>query len=178
VVLRDGTLVATFSARTNESDSLTASSGVFKYNPSTNSWNDRSDSAMRYWTMDIVIAPYDTIQNTWYAGVYSGQGNPKYLTGGLYRTTNRGTTWKILTDSLYSVHSITFNPTNIDQAYVTTLQGLWMTNNIRSDKPIWRNVKSYPFRNPIRVFFNPFDPNEIWVTSYGGGLMVGKIDKP
>ena len=29
-----------------------------------------------------------------------------------------------------------------------------------------------PFRQPERVFFNPFNPNEVWVTSFGGGVMV------
>ncbi|MFO0953440.1 MAG: Calx-beta domain-containing protein [Isosphaeraceae bacterium] len=34
-------------------------------------------------------------------------------------------------------------------------------------------MASYPFRQPERVFYNPYNPAEIWVTSFGGGVMVG-----
>jgi len=34
-------------------------------------------------------------------------------------------------------------------------------------------VKSYPFRQPERVFFNPYNQSEVWVTSFGNGMKVG-----
>jgi hypothetical protein len=32
--------------------------------------------------------------------------------------------------------------------------------------------EGYPFRQPYRVFFNPYDDRETWVTSFGGGMRV------
>ena len=55
----------------------------------------------------------------------------------------------------------------------TETQGLWYSNNIHAATPTFTQVAAYPFRQPERVFFNPFNPNEIWVTSFGNGLRVG-----
>ena len=38
-----------------------------------------------------------------------------------------------------------------------------------------RQVQSYPFHQPERVFFNPFNTQEVWVTSFGNGMKMGTI---
>jgi hypothetical protein len=178
LVLNDGKMVCTFSGRKNPAGSFTNSSGVFLYDPSTDSWSDRSDAGMHYWTKDIIIDPADPSQDTWYVAVFSGWGGPPNGLGGLYKTTNRGTTWTKLTGSQFDrVTSITHNPQNINQAYLTTeTQGLWMSNNINDLSPTWTLVNSYPFRQPERVFFNPYNQNEMWVTSFGNGMKVGLLN--
>jgi hypothetical protein len=50
---------------------------------------------------------------------------------------------------------------------------LWISSNINDANPSWTLVSNYPFRQPERVFFNPFNPAEIWVTSFGNGLKLG-----
>jgi hypothetical protein len=176
-VLNDGSVVASFSGRRNSSGTFTASSGVFIYNPAGNSWTDVSDAGMYYWTKDVTIDPNDATQNTWYAGVFSGWGGPPNGLGGLYKTTNRGTSWTRLTGTtLDRVTSCTFNPNNPDEIYITTeVQGLWMSSNINASTPTFSNVAAYPFRQPERVFFNPFNTNEMWVTSFGNGMKVGTL---
>ena len=37
---------------------------------------------------------------------------------------------------------------------------------------------SYPFRQPERVFFNPYNPDEVWVSSFGNGMKVGSLTTP
>jgi len=177
VVLNDGSVVCTFSGRRNASGAFTASSGVFVYQPSSGTWTDVSHTGMYYWTKDIVIDPNDPAQNTWYAGVFSGWGGPPNGLGGLYRTTNRGANWVKLTGSQFDrVTSITFNPQNTQQAYLTTeRQGLWVSNNITATTPTWSLVDNYPFQQPERVFFNPYASNEIWVTNFGNGMKVGSL---
>src|SRR5204862_2419510 len=49
----------------------------------------------------------------------------------------------------------------------------WYSNNISAAQPTFSAVASYPFRQPERVFFNPYNSAEIWVTSFGNGLRVG-----
>jgi hypothetical protein len=44
--------------------------------------------------------------------------------------------------------------------------------------PTWTLVSSYPFRQPERVFFNPYNKNELWVSSFGNGMKVGWISTP
>lgn len=175
VVLNDGKLVATFSGRLTAS--FTQSSGCFIYDPTANSWTDVSDPRMDYWTKDIVVDPNDVSQNTWYVGVFSGWGGAPNGLGGLYKTTNRGTSWTKLSDSiLYGVTSCTFNPGNANEIYITTqTQGLWMSSNINSGTPVFSNVSNYSFQMPIRVFFKPNSTTEIWVTSFGNGMKMGAL---
>ncbi|MFN0035439.1 MAG: T9SS type A sorting domain-containing protein, partial [Saprospiraceae bacterium] len=177
VVLNDGKVACTFSGRRNAAGAFTASSGVFLYDPATNTWADRSHPDMFYWTKDIVIDPSDPDQNTWYVGVFSGWGGAPNGKGGLFRTTDRGLHWTKLTGSQFDrVTSLTFNPQNLQKAYLTTeTQGLWVSSNMGAAVPDWNLVESYPFRQPERVFFNPHKPSEMWVTSFGNGLKVAQI---
>ena len=133
---------------------------------------------MKYWSQDLVIDPSDPAQNTWYVCVYSGWGGAPNGLGGLYKTTNRGASWTKLTGSQFDrVTSITFNPQMLTQAYLTTeTQGLWLLGEMNSLAPSTTPVTSYPFRQPQRVFFNPYNPNEVWVTSFGNGMKFGHIN--
>lgn len=175
VVLNDSKVVCTYSGR--RTSVFTASSGVFVFNPTSNTWADVSDAGMYYWTKDIVIDPNDATQNTWYACVYSGWGGAPNGLGGLYKTINRGASWTKLTGTTIDrVTSITFNPTNPNQIYLTSeTQGLWISNNINSTTPIFSNVSSYPFQQPERVFFNPYNTSELWVSSFGNGMKMGTV---
>jgi Secretion system C-terminal sorting domain len=176
-VLNDGKLLAGFSGRRNASGVFTNSSGVFLYTPASNGWQDVSAPGMLYWTKDIVLDPVDAAQNTWYACVWSGWGGAPNGLGGLYRTSNRGQSWTKLTGTQFDrVSSITFNPMNTKQVYLTTeQQGLWITQDITLTNPVFQPVTSYKYRQPERVFFNPFKPTEIWVSSFGHGMKVGSL---
>jgi hypothetical protein len=174
--LKDGTLVCTYSGRrAGDPQEFTGSSGVFYSTNSGTSWIDRSAPNMDYWTMDLVVDPNDTAQNTWYAGVYSGWGGPPNGLGGLYVTTNRGVAWTGLNNGDgNSFSSCTFNPLNSNELYITTeTEGLLFSSNINSTSPTLTQVASYPFVQPERVFFNPYNASQIWVTSFGNGIRVG-----
>ncbi len=174
-VLNDGTVLCTFNGRRNPAGSFTQSSGVFIYNPGLQQWSDKSDSRMFYWTQDVVVDPNDATQNTWYAGVYNGWGGPPNGLGGSYKSTDRGSTWTRLS-SIEGVTSITFNPTNADQVFVATeTDGLLTSTNINSSVPTFQSVPAYPFRQPQRIFFNPYNSNEMWVSSFGNGMKVGNM---
>ncbi|MDZ4665698.1 MAG: T9SS type A sorting domain-containing protein [Bacteroidota bacterium] len=177
-VLNDGKMVATYSGRRTSGGAFTASSGVFIYDPALNLWTDVSHTGMYYWTKDLVIDPNDALQNTWYACVFSGWGGPPNGLGGVYKTTNRGTSWTKLTNitDIDRATSLTFNPNNANQVYITgEACGLWMSNNINAVTPTFSIVQSYPFQQPERVFFNPFNSQEVWVTSFGNGMKTGTM---
>jgi photosystem II stability/assembly factor-like uncharacterized protein len=178
-VLNDGKVVCTYSGRRNSGGTFQNCSGTFIYDPAgSGSWTDVSDPGMYYWTKDLVVDPNDATQNTWYVGVFSGWGGAPNGLGGLYKTTNRGTSWTRLanTAAMDRVTSCTFNPNDPNQVYVTTeTQGLWISNNMNLSNPTFTQVQSYPFQQPERVFFNPFNTNEVWVSSFGNGMKMGTI---
>ncbi len=175
VVLKSGEALCTFSGRRNGGGAFTNSSGAFLYNPTANTWTDVSAPGMQYWTKDIVVAPGDPTQNTWYAAVFSGWGGAPNGLGGLYRTTNHGQSWTNITGTQFDrVTSVTFNPLDVKQVYLTTeQQGLWITNDITMANPVFTPVANYDYRQPERVFFNPYNPAEIWVSSFGNGMRMG-----
>ncbi|KXK33518.1 MAG: BNR/Asp-box repeat protein [Chlorobi bacterium OLB6] len=177
-VLEDGRVLCTYSGRRDDQGAFTPSSGVFLYDPASNTWSDRSSTDMYYWTKDIIIDPNDATQNTWYVCVFSGWGGAPNDLGGLYKTTDRGLNWTKLTGSnFHRVTSLTFNPMRPNEAYLTTeTQGLWMSQTMGQDIPDWNLVDSYPFRQPERVFFNPYNEKELWVTSFGNGIKVGSVE--
>lgn len=180
--LADGSLVATFSARVlADGVTLTESSGVFLLPAGSNTWQDRTAAAMRFYTKDLVIDPHDPTQNTWYATVWgrfttfagpNNQGN-----GGLYRSTNRGQSWtRIWANEL--AESITIHPSVPGAAYVTAENdGLFFTSNLGAAPSIER-VEAFPFWRPKRVFFKPGNACELWVTTMGGGIWKGVSELP
>ncbi len=173
-VLSDGTLVTTYSGRRDADGSFTRSSGVFLSNDGGRNWLDRSDPGMHYWTRDLVVDPHDPTHNTWYVGVFSGWGGPSTGLGGLYRTFDRGLNWHRVSD-LDRVESCSVHPANPDYMYVTTeANGLWYTSNLSASLPTFIPVTSYPFQHPVRIFFDPDDSDNVWVTSFGNGLRVGR----
>ncbi|MCX6182137.1 MAG: T9SS type A sorting domain-containing protein [Bacteroidetes bacterium] len=173
VVLNDGKVLCTYSGR--RSTSFTNSSGVFIYDPIGAQWSDVSDPGMYYWTKDVVVDPFDVTQNTWYVSVFSGWGGAPNGLGGLYRTSDRGLHWSKISD-LDRVTSCTFNPKNKNDVFLTTeATGLWYSSNINAVTPVFTEVDDYPFQQPERVFFNPYNENEVWVTSFGNGMRMGLI---
>lgn len=174
-VLNDGGVVCSYSGRRNTSGAFTASSGAFVMPSGQTAWTDRSASGMQYWTKDLVIDPHDAAQNTWYACVFSGWGGAPNGLGGVYRTTNRGQAWTRI-NALDRVESLTVNPSGAAEAYVTTeTEGLWHTSNLTAVSPTFSPVASYHFQHPLRSFFSPYAPAELWVTSFGYGMAVGLI---
>lgn len=131
---------------------------------------------MFYWTKDLIVDANDASQNTFYCAVFSGWGGAPNGLGGIYKTTNRGTSWTKI-NALDRVESITIDPNNANTMYATTeSEGLWITNNLNVASPVFTKDPNYPFQHPVRVIFNPLNTNEVWVTSFGNGLYVGNLD--
>ncbi len=173
-VLDDGTLIASYSGRRDDDGAFTTSSGFFVSDDGGDTWEDRSAPEMQRWTKDVVVDPHDAAQQTFYVAVFSHWGAYPNEVGGIYRTTDRGQNWTRISD-LYRVESCAIDPRNPDRMYVTTeTEGLWLTENLSADQPTFTQDLTYPFAHPSRVFFSPVAPEDVWITSFGGGLRLGR----
>jgi hypothetical protein len=108
-------------------------------------------------------------------GVFSGWGGSANGKGGLYKSVDRGLHWTRVLNS-DRVGSCTVNPANGNQVFVATeVEGLWFSNNALSASPTFSQQAQYPFRHPLRIFFNPYVAGEVWVTSFGNGISIGSM---
>jgi hypothetical protein len=57
--------------------------------------------------------------------------------------------------------------------FSTQYDGLWCTTNLTAPAPNFFAVTNYPFKQPVRIFYDPYDTNRLWVTSFGHGMYVG-----
>ncbi|MEM9823247.1 MAG: T9SS type A sorting domain-containing protein, partial [Bacteroidota bacterium] len=171
-VLNDGTVVASFSAREFPENQFTPSSGVFMSSDGGQSWEKRAHPEMDFWTKDLIINPHDSSESEWLAATFRGWGNISPTYGGLYRTRDRGFTWKEIGHFSQWVESAIYHPDDPDILLVCTEHdGLWITYNASEETPDFQLIEDYPFAHPTRVFFNPYHPTtDIWVTSFGNGI--------
>lgn len=175
-VLNDGSLMASYYPfDATGSYNYTQQSGVFYSTDGGNNWQDRTQQSMQEKTFNIIPDINDTSEQTWYACV-GNSSTANY--SGLYKTTDRGQNWVNLMPGT-SVISCTFDPSHNNEMYICTeLNGLYYATNTNNTTFTPVTVSNYDFRAPQRVFFNPYDSNEVWVTSFGNGLKVGNTGTP
>jgi len=195
--LDDGSLVVSFSARrAGDPEAFTRSSGVFYSTDGGQTWQDRTliDSSgiygapdMSYYTLDVAIDPTDPTQNTWYGCVFNGWGGHGNEVGDVYRSPDRGQTWtrmQLYRATAYprgagiSVQSVTINPATREMYVATDSSGMLYTTDVT--KPglsysDFADVTTFPFAAPERVWINPYDSRDVWVTTSGGGIWEGGV---
>ena len=203
VPLPDGALAVSYSGRMDDPRThFFNSSGVF-YLPADAAcladpsapcvWEDRSAPQMVYWAKDLVADPLDADGDTWFACVFTEWGATRAdgepTRGGLFRTTDRGLTWSSRLDGvshdadaagearIESVTVVASPAGDGAEVYITTEGAGLLHSAYDPSLPdgglSFSSVEAYPFNHPTRVFQNPYNASEIWVSSFGGGLFVG-----
>jgi hypothetical protein len=132
--------------------------GVFYSSDKGVSWiNAGSDKWYRSGCNTVAFAPNN--ETTWYAGSSSGNSSVAFSSigsvGGVYRTTNSGSTWEIIADRMtfnsvdpidgesFIIHKIIIDPKNPSIGYIATSRGLFKSTNIDNINPalvIWTLV--------------------------------------
>ena len=115
---------------------------------------------------DIAIDP--TNENTWYVAVGSG---------GVWKTTNAGTTWKPLTDDqpFYSTGAITLDPSNSQTVWLGTGEnvggrhvgighGVYLSRN---GGKTWESKGLNKSEHISKIIVHPTDSNTLWVAAQG-----------
>lgn len=166
-VLQDGTLLASYGARDAGGGSFSNTSGVFYSTDAGSSWQLVSLPAMNYSVRSVAVDPNDTTESTWWVCTHAVSN--VNAQAGLWRTTNRGQAWIHL--STHACTTIAFDPLSPGDAWFGTERGgLWYIQNAESSTPSISQCTEYPFIYPWKVIFNPYNPSEMWVTSFGNGL--------
>ncbi|WP_108866919.1 VPS10 domain-containing protein [Aquimarina aquimarini] len=115
---------------------------------------------------DIAIHPEN--ENIWYVAVGSG---------GVWKTTNSGTTWKALFDKqkVYSIGCVTIDPNNPHTIWVGTGEnvggrhvgfgdGIYVSHD---DGKTWKNMGLKNSEHLSKIIVHPTNPDIIWAASQG-----------
>ena len=115
---------------------------------------------------DIAIDPNN--ENVWYVAVGSG---------GVWKTTNAGTTWKPLADKqpYYSTGAITLDPNNSQTVWLGTGEnvggrhvgighGMYLS---RDGGKTWKNKGLKKTEHISKIIVHPSDSNTVWVAAQG-----------
>ncbi|KZS38981.1 glycosyl hydrolase [Aquimarina aggregata] len=115
---------------------------------------------------DIAIHPEN--ENIWYVAVGSG---------GVWKTTNSGTTWKALFDKqkVYSIGCVTIDPNNPHTIWVGTGEnvggrhagfgdGIYVSHD---DGKTWKNMGLKKSEHLSKIIVHPTNPDILWVASQG-----------
>ncbi|MFZ9977009.1 MAG: T9SS type A sorting domain-containing protein [Candidatus Kapaibacteriota bacterium] len=180
-VLKDGTLIASFTARRNGTV-LTQSAGVYSSLDGGTTWTDHSIDAMKTWTTSITIDPHDPYRNTWLVSTWSDPTNANDNSGGVYRTTNRGRNWTRIVTLPFGngiagrVNTCAINPAQNGQMYVATeTHGLYFSQNAQASNPTSAELANvFPARASKSIAYNPKAPWELYIGTVGNGLRFGK----
>jgi photosystem II stability/assembly factor-like uncharacterized protein len=176
-VTSDGTIFCSVSAY--RSGSWSSEGGVFRSDDEGESWTNISHENMAYWTQHISLGPDS--DSTLYVCVFSGWGGDPNNRGGSYRTYNAYSdtpSWTQIfaTEEPCRIYNVWFHPDNPDLMYASTeWMGLYKSENASSASPTFELVEDFPFGFPTNFSYSPY-AEELWVTTFGGGIWLGNTD--
>lgn len=100
-----------------------------------------------------------------------GRFNPDGDTGGgIFLSTDQGTTWRLIFAEGQHVYDVTIDPRNGVLYACGFDQGAWRS----ADRGVtWQRIRGYAFKWGHRVVPDPATPDKIYVTTFGGGLWHG-----
>ena len=153
--------VITLSYAQDKNESLKSSSSLKAFK-----WRSIGPAFASGRIADIALHP--TRPHTWYVAVGSG---------GVWKTTNAGTTWKSIFDgqSVYSTGCITIDPHNSHKIWLGTGEnvggrhvawgdGIYVSED---EGQTWKNMGLKTSEHISEIIVHPTDPNTIWVAAQG-----------
>ncbi len=176
---KSGNLYCLITAMREGQNTFKVPGGLWKSTDGGENWTDITASAKLLWPTYFAIDPRD--ENVIYISAATAAGGGSQ--GGLYKTTDGGTTWKhILTDADLAkfcppsyTHGMTvqLHPDNPDIIYYGGTHSLWFSKDGGGS---FVPYKKFPFLNVQHVTVDPKDPKTIFVSTFGGGVWKGPAE--
>jgi hypothetical protein len=169
----DGTIFALITSPTKGVGIGTAGAGLYSSRDGGESWEWINRSRPLRWPKDFDVDPRDS------RIIYLGAGDLNGQEGGLYKTTDGGGAWILIARKGPETFGATVNPKRPDWVYMCLTEGaegpgLWLS---RDGGETWDPMRGLPFRNAMRVAFDPDDDSVIYVSTFGGGVWKGPAEE-
>jgi photosystem II stability/assembly factor-like uncharacterized protein len=106
-----------------------------------------------------------------YLTAWGQEGDDADQNGGLFTSDNGGRTWQAIFTQSQHVYDLTIDPSHPDTLYITGFDAAAYRSIDRGVH--WERIKGYDFKWGHRIFLDPNDPTQIYITTYGGGVWHG-----
>lgn len=119
---------------------------------------------------DIAIDPRD--DSRIYVACWSSQGRDGVdIGGGLIRSDDGGANWKQVFDARMRINSLALHPHDPDIVFINTFQNAAFRSDDRGEN--WSRLEGYRFKWGQRPNISPFNPDKVYLTTYGGSVFEG-----
>lgn len=148
--------------------------GLWKSTDDGESWKDITASSPMDWPNAFYVDPEN--EKSIYLATASIPGK-KVLQGGVWKSEDGGEIWQHKIDrkklSFAKMMAIAVHPENKNIVLTGGVKnGLWFS--IDSGES-WKKYDDFPFKAVQGIDFNPQNPDEIFVTTFGSGVWVGPV---
>ena len=117
----------------------------------------------------IAIDPSDT-KRLYLAAWRRDNGQPT-AGGGIFLSTDGGTSWRSVLAADQHVYDVTIDPRNASVLYACGFESSAWRSTDRGES--WQRIRGYNFKWGHRVVPDPVNPDRIYVATYGGSLWQG-----
>ncbi|MCE9589166.1 MAG: hypothetical protein K8S99_01430 [Planctomycetes bacterium] len=151
--------------------------GLYRSRDGGKQWEDLTTGLAMHWPTDFAVDPADS--GSLWLGVADWPGVDQV--GGLYRTTDAGRAWRLVTRKSHRHFGVSFHPRRPGWMYMCLHAsspeiaqahgaGLWFSRDAGEH---WEPITALPFVRVSHVDFDPENDDVIYVCTYGGGVWRG-----
>ena len=106
-----------------------------------------------------------------YLAAWGRDAGTKAEGGGIFLSTDAGKTWKKVLSKDQHVYDVTVDPRNSKTLYACGFENSAWRSDDRGET--WRRLAGFNFKWGHRVIPDPYDPDKIFVTTFGGSVWYG-----
>jgi photosystem II stability/assembly factor-like uncharacterized protein len=94
--------------------------------------------------------------------------------GGIYLTTDGGTTWRAVLDRDRHIYDVTIDPRSPDRLYAAGFESSAWRSVDRGEH--WMRIAGFNFKWGHRVIPDPENLEKVYITTFGGSVWHGRVD--
>jgi len=166
----DGTLYVVIARRSDDGSIGTAGDGaIYKSTDGAESWTPVNLPAETNGPNGLAIDPQDP--QRLYLAAWGRAAGMEGVGGGIYLSTDGGSTWKSVFDRDQHVYDVAIEPSNANTLYASGFQSsAWISKDHGEH---WTRIPGYNFKWGHRVTPDLMDPSMIYISTFGGGVWHG-----